>query len=64
MKNEKNEASRCDDCEFYDYDEESDTYVCQISLDEDEYADYIGGHTGRCPYYRRYDEYETVRKQN
>ena len=39
----------CESCEFYDYDEEWDEYVCMISLDEDEMI---------------YDEYKSVRKQN
>ena len=37
--NEKNKnltVGRCEDCEFYDYDEEWDEYVCSVSLDEDE----------------------------
>ena len=56
-------ASRCDDCEFYDYDEELDAYVCQVNLDEDEMISFIAGNTGRCPYYRYYDEYKSVHKQ-
>ena len=54
----------CESCEFYDYDEEWDEYVCMISLDEDEMIDFLGRNTGRCPYYRFYDEYKSVRKQN
>lgn len=57
-------VGRCEDCEFYDYDEEWDEYVCSISLDEDEMIDFLGKNTGRCPYYRYYDEYKSVRKQN
>ncbi len=59
-----NRAGRCEDCEFYDFDEEADAYVCKVSLDEDELADFLAGRTGRCPYYRYYDEYKSVRKQN
>jgi hypothetical protein len=54
----------CESCEFYDFDEEWDEYVCMISLDEDEMIDFLGRNTGRCPYYRYYDEYKSVRKQN
>ena len=54
---------RCEDCEFYDYDEDVDAYVCQVSLDEDEMAAFVAGQTGRCPYYRYYDEYKSVHKQ-
>ena len=60
----KRPASRCEDCEFYDYDEFLDSYVCAAALDEDEMADFISRDTGRCPYYRFYDEYKSVQKQN
>ena len=62
MKSEKKQ-SNCESCEFYDYDEEYDAYVCRMSLDEDEMADFIGRHTQSCPYYRFYDEYKSVHKQ-
>ena len=53
----------CETCEFYDYDEELDAYVCDMRLDEDEMADFLGRDTGSCPYYRFYDEYKSVHKQ-
>lgn len=56
-------AGRCEDCEFYDYDEELDAYVCEVSLDEDEMVSFMSGNTGRCPYFRFYDEYKSVHKQ-
>ena len=56
-------VGRCEDCEFYDYDEDLDAYVCQVSLDEDEMVSFISGNTGRCPYFRFYDEYKSVHKQ-
>lgn len=55
--------SNCETCEFYDYDEELDAYVCDVRLDEDEMADFLGKNTARCPYYRYYDEYKSVHKQ-
>ena len=60
----KKSAGRCEDCEFYDFDEDADAYVCRVSLDEDELAEFLSGRTGRCPYYRYYDEYKSVQKQN
>ena len=59
----KPRQSRCDDCEFYDEDEFGDM-ICTVSLDEDEMAEFIAGNTGRCPYYRYYNEYKSVAKQN
>ena len=38
--------------------------LCTVNLDMDDYSDFIEGRTGYCPYYRRNDEYATVRKQN
>lgn len=59
----KNTQSRCEDCEFYDYDEYVDAYVCNMSLDEDEMASFLQARTNSCPYYRKYDEYKSVHKQ-
>ncbi len=62
-KEKKGTATRCEDCEFYDYDEELDAYVCDLSLDEDEMIAFLAGNTARCPYFRYYDEYKSVHKQ-
>ena len=56
-------AANCESCEFYDYDEYLDAYVCDLSLDEDEMVDFLGKNTKGCPYYRYYDEYKSVHKQ-
>ena len=56
-------TGRCDSCEFYDYDEQWDEYICTLSLDEDEMVNFLSGNTGHCPYYRYYDEYKSVHKQ-
>ena len=63
QKNVKKQASRCEDCEFYDYDEYVDAYVCNMSLDEDEMASFLQARTSSCPYYRKYDEYKSVHKK-
>lgn len=56
--------SQCENCENYDFDEDSETYVCTKDLDEDEMYSFITKKVRECPYYRVYDEYRTVRKQN
>jgi hypothetical protein len=56
-------ATNCESCEFYDYDEYLDAYVCDIRLDEDEMINFLSGKTRSCPYYRYYDEYKSVHKQ-
>lgn len=53
----------CECCEFYEYDEYTDTYGCNMKLDEDESARFLSGNTGSCPYFRFYDEYKSVQKQ-
>lgn len=56
--------TNCESCVYYDYDEDVDAYVCGMNLDEDEQVRFLSGETARCPYYRFYDEYKSVRKQN
>lgn len=63
IKKKKNTSSNCESCEFYDYDEYLDAYVCCVNLDQDEMLDFMGGNTRGCPYYRYYDEYKSVHKQ-
>lgn len=60
----KQNATNCESCEFYDYDEEFEAYVCNMNLDEDELYRFMSGTNQHCPYYRYYDEYKSVRKQN
>ena len=56
-------TANCESCEFYEYDEYTDSYSCNMKLDEDEMAGFLGGNTRSCPYYRFYDEYKSVHKQ-
>ena len=64
QNNEKKNAVTCETCVFYDYDEEYDCYECQMNLDQDEMGYFLSGQTRSCPYYRFYDEYKSVQKQN
>ena len=59
----KKAVANCESCVFYDYDEEWDTYTCQMNLDEDEMVRFLSGNTQACPFYRFYDEYKSVQKQ-
>jgi hypothetical protein len=54
----------CEQCAYYDYDEEFDEYYCSVNLDEDEMEKYMSGNTDSCHYFTLYDEYKVVRKQN
>ena len=57
-------VSNCESCEFYDYDEYYEEYTCKMRLDEDEMMRFLQKETAACPYYRYYDEYKSVQKQN
>ena len=63
-KEVKRPASNCDSCEHYDYDEFYQMYVCNQDLDEDESVRFLMGNYQSCPYYKFYDEYKSVQKQN
>lgn len=56
--------SNCDTCTYLTYDEEYDSYVCDVNMDEDEYMRFLSDSHYSCPYYRNGDEYAVVRKQN
>jgi len=62
MKKSKNTANNCDTCEFYNYDENLGENVCTVNLDEDEY--YRMMTSAKCPFYKYYNEYKSVQKQN
>lgn len=53
----------CDCCMYYDCDEEGD-YYCTMDLDQDEYYAFSLRGAKGCPYFRYYDEYKSVQKQN
>lgn len=59
----KREASNCEYCMNYEYDEDYECYVCTQNLDEDEMVRFVKGDFSECPYYRHGDEYKIVRKQ-
>ena len=54
----------CETCVYYDCEDESGEYFCQLSMGEDEVYRLRLENYRACPYYRYYDEYSTVRKQN
>ena len=53
----------CEYCGNYVYDEDYEGYVCDISMDEDEYVRLVSDSRYECPYYRNGDDYRIVRKQ-
>lgn len=57
-------VSNCENCLYYEYDEEYDSYFCSVDLDEDEAERFMTYSFRSCPYYNPGDEYTIVRKQN
>ena len=54
----------CEQCSNFVFDEEIEGYVCDMNLDEDEYAKFLSSHYKKCPYYQNGDDYAIVKKQN
>jgi len=63
-KSQGSPGSRCESCVFFEYDEDFDDDICTLNLDEDEFVRYLSSPNRECPYYRYYDEYKSVQKQN
>ena len=55
--------TKCETCNFYNYDEEYEDYVCDMDLDEDEMARFLSSDVSACPFWRPGDEYRTSRMQ-
>ncbi|WP_297871056.1 DUF6472 family protein [uncultured Oscillibacter sp.] len=53
----------CEDCVYYDFDEELDAWVCEADLDEDDMARFLQQTQTACPFYRRGGDYDTARRQ-
>lgn len=60
-KNQK--QSSCDTCLYYIYDEDYESYICDMDMDEDEYARLLSHSRCSCPYYHNNNEYTVVKKQ-
>ena len=56
-------SGSCDSCTYYAYDEDCESYVCDMDMDEDEYMRLVTDRHYSCPYYRNGDEYLVVRHQ-
>ena len=54
----------CETCEFARVDEETGDLICDAFFDEDDMVRFMSDKSGGCKYYRAFDEYKMVRKQN
>lgn len=57
------DGKMCDTCAYLVYDEEYGEYVCDVSMDEDDYVKMSYNRFQVCPYYYGGDEYRIARKQ-
>ncbi len=55
--------TNCENCVYFEYDEEYECYTCLMNLDEDEMYRFMQNSFDSCPYYKFGDEYSIVRKQ-
>jgi len=55
-------TKQCETCAYHDTDEYGE--FCSVNLDEDELGSFYSSNKYVCPYYRFYDEYKMVQKQN
>lgn len=62
----KPKETPCESCMYFDYDETVDAEVCTIDMDEDDNLHSLSLSLSyrSCPYYRYYNEYKSVLKQN
>ena len=57
-------GTSCEECTYFDYDEEEESYGCQFYFDEDDIARAsLYGNRYICPHFQYKDEYRIVRKQ-
>ncbi len=58
------QVTNCETCMYYDLDDMGEDYTCNLYLDEDEMIRFMQSPYSSCPYYKYYDEYKMVQKQN
>ena len=53
----------CQECANLVYEEETEEWVCDVDMDEDDLVRYLTSPNASCPYYQNGDEYQIVKKQ-
>ena len=56
-------GNMCDTCVNYVYDEDDESWVCCVDMDEDDYVRTLTSPKPVCVFYRSDDEYAVVRHQ-
>ena len=60
----KNKPTPCETCAYYDIIDEDGTFGCVVDVDEDDLYRERSDTRSECPFYKFYDEYKSVQKQN
>ena len=55
--------NQCDQCVYFVYDDDYEEYLCEVDMDEDDYARIVSESRTYCPFFRDGDEYKVVRHQ-
>jgi len=55
--------TNCEYCMNYIYNEEYNSYECDVYLDEDEMGKFLSDSFVNCPHYQHDNEYKIVKKQ-
>ena len=63
-RKEQDKTGPCETCLYFDVLDASGEEGCTVDIDEDEAYRERSDPRNACPYYRFYDEYKLVRKQN
>ena len=63
-RTEREKTGPCETCLYFDVLDESGAEGCTVDVDEDEAYRERSDPRNSCPYYRYYDEYKLVRRQN
>ena len=63
-KKKKVKSTPCESCAYYDVIDEDGTLGCTIDIDEDDAYREKADSRSVCTYYKFYDEYKSVQKQN
>ncbi len=56
-------GANCEDCWYYNYDEQEDEYYCTMEMDEDDMYRIHTDRKGQCPFFRQADDYYLPRHQ-
>ncbi len=57
------QATACEQCDYFEFDEEYGEEVCQIELDMDDAERRAAFSRWECPYFRPRDDYRLARRQ-